>query len=98
MNIIYLLYRKGPLLNGFGFWGGKENHEICSILTNIENRLWLKNQDECDILIQKHYESFEICIFCIIIFIVFYKILYFTLTYLCIVRPLLNYSVSRTIE
>ena len=40
MNIIYLLYRKGPLLNGFGFWGGKENHEICSILTNIENRLW----------------------------------------------------------
>ena len=91
MNLLYELYRKGPTLNGFGFWGGKENNEICSLLTNVNNELWKSNQYECEILIQKHYKSFEICILFICTIIFVYKLLYFIFTYIFIVKPLISH-------
>ena len=43
-NPLYILYRKGPYINGLGFWEGRSNEEICSILTNTKNEIWLKNR------------------------------------------------------
>lgn len=87
-NIIYQLYRKGPSLNGFGFWCGKHDHEICSILTNVESSLWIINKEECNQIIKRHYESFEITVYTFASVIFIYKMLYLMSTYIFIVKPI----------
>ena len=85
---LYTLFRKGPLLNGFGFWGGKEDSEICSILTNVDSQIWIQNPNQCNILIQRQYDSFSVTLYtiCFLCFII--KSFTFIYTYICIVRPI----------
>lgn len=87
-NPFYLLYRKGPFLNGFGFWAGKENHEICSLLTNVDSSLWIRNDFECEKLIQRHYESFIVCIYIGVFTLCVLKLCSCITTYIFLVRPI----------
>lgn len=40
------LYLKGPLLSGYGFWGGMEPSTICASATGTEARCWENGQNE----------------------------------------------------
>lgn len=85
-NILYNIYRTGPLV--FGFWGGKSDSEICSILTNVNEELWNNNMNTCHTLIQKHYNSFAIVVQFIIICYIISKVISLILLYVFIIRPL----------
>lgn len=87
-NPLYILYRKGPSFNGFGFWCGKSNIEICSILTNTNMLLWNSNDDQCIDIITRHYESFEIMVHIFLLFTTVYKVLSYISTYITIIRPI----------
>ena len=87
-NLLYELYRRGPFLNGFGFWCGKNDHEICAILTNVDSELWLRNKDECNNIIQRHYESFEVTTICILFTVCLYKLLSLIFTYMFVIKPI----------
>ena len=87
-NPLYILYRKGPYINGLGFWEGRSNEEICSILTNTKNEIWLKNSEECNEIINSNYESFTISIYTLIIILIFWKCISLFLYYICVIKPL----------
>ena len=87
-NPLYILYRKGPYINGLGFWEGRSNEEICSILTNTKNEIWLKNSEECNEIINRNYESFTISIYTLIIILIFWKCISLFLYYICVIKPL----------
>ena len=93
MDPLYILYRKGPNLNGVGFWCGKSNEEICSILTNSEYRLWERNSLDCMDIIQRHYEAFAITVYTLLCVTFLYKSISSYITYVTIIRP-----IQRTIE
>jgi len=80
------MYRTGPLV--FGFWGGKSDSEICSILTNVNEELWNNNMITCHTLIQRHYNSFAIVVQFIIICYIVSKLISLVSLYVFIVRPL----------
>ena len=85
---LYTLYRKGPSLNGFGFWCGRTNIEICSILTNTNMLVWSDNDQKCLDIITRHYESFEVVIHILLLSIAVYKVVSYISTYITITRPI----------
>ena len=85
---LYTLFRKGPLLNGFGFWGGKSDSEICSVLTNVDSKIWIDNSEQCSELIQRHYESFSVSLYTLLSFFFIMKCFHCISTYIFIVRPI----------
>lgn len=62
---IYQIYIHGPSLQGFGFWEGKHNYDICAELTNVSSEFWYNHSNECLLLIEKKFNSFCITILCI---------------------------------
>lgn len=90
MNPLYIIYRKGPRVNGFGFWEGKSNEEICSILTNTRNDIWLNNHNDCIEIINRNYDSFVISIYTLLIVFLFWKCITILFYYVCVIKPLKN--------
>ena len=37
------LYLRGPSINGYGFWSGKNMEDICAELTNVNASFWQIN-------------------------------------------------------
>lgn len=88
MNPLYILYRRGPGLNGFGFWYGKTNEEICSFLTNSEPKIWERNQLDCNNIIERHYDAFAIMVYAMLCLLCLYKSFSSCITYITIIRPI----------
>ena len=68
------LYFHGPSLGNFGFWGGKAREDICSQLTLMPAKTWTKGfdmEEECELLLQKKFNSFYISI--LFIFYVYFS-------------------------
>lgn len=78
-NILYYplrnLYLKGPMLYGYGFWGGKTIVNICSEITTVKSELWIKNLVECEEIIDNHVNSFILGVLWIFGIIAFYYII-----------------------
>ena len=81
---LYTLYRKGPWFNGYGFWAGKSDTQICSYISHVDSELWSQSYKQCKKLIEQHYESFEISVlFCVYVFML-YTIISWILQYMFI--------------
>ena len=50
-------------MGGYGFWNGKEEADICAVITNTPSRLWGKQAEECDMLIDKQFNAFAISVY-----------------------------------
>ena len=55
-----ILYFKGPLLGGYGFWGNKPASFICSELTTVEAHHWDTHLDVCEKIIEEHFHAFHV--------------------------------------
>lgn len=82
------LYLKGPKI--FGLWGGDEFHDICVRLSGGESSFWARNINECNIIIDKHFESFYILIYTIVYLMLIYKFIYFIWWRYFIIKPIVN--------
>ena len=87
---LYTLYRKGPWLNGFGFWAGKSDEEVCSYLSHTDIGIWNNNLSQCQHMIQKHYESLEIIVLFCMYILVCYQLLFWGLQYIFFWRHFQN--------
>ena len=87
-NPLYILYRKGPRMNGFGFWEGKSDAEMCSILTNTMNDIWLNNPSDCIEIINRNYGSFVISIYTLLLVFLFWKCITMFFYYVFVIKPL----------
>lgn len=52
------LYRNGPELKGWGFWGGKKVYDICGELSGVTAQFWQDNPEACEELVVRHTNSF----------------------------------------
>lgn len=75
-NWIYLTVFYQPLEKFFfqgptflGMWAGKPAHDICATITNTDSKIWLKNADDCQVEMQKHFTSFVVSIETILVVI-----------------------------
>jgi hypothetical protein len=66
------LYIYGPSVYNIGFWEGKEESEICQVITNHKQIFWEQNENECHTLITNRFQSFkttvEVCIYFVLMF------------------------------
>lgn len=64
-----VLYLHGPILRGFGMWGGAAPADICAQLTGVRSDHWLRHEDECLAHIRQHFDAivvtlwFALCLF-----------------------------------
>lgn len=54
------LWRYGPTLWGYGFWGGKEAVDICAELTTVPAAHWCEHSAECATLLGKNFQAFAV--------------------------------------
>ena len=55
---MYAIFRHGPLW--MGCWQGKGDAEVCAELSNTDSRIWLLNNDACEDMIEKKFNSFYV--------------------------------------
>ncbi len=85
------LYMNGPdMFSGIGGWGGKTNAQICSIMTDTAEYIWIQQDKACGDLIQRRFES--ILIVCETSFYIFIlcKILYDAINHFFYFRPIMD--------
>lgn len=85
------LYLNGPdMFSGIGGWGGKTNAQICSIMTDTAENIWIQQDKACGDLIQRRFES--ILIVCETSFYIFIlcKILYEAINHFFYFRPIMS--------
>ena len=94
-NPLFALYKNGPLF--MGFWGGKQDSEICASLTNVQSSLWNMHNDECIDLIHKHYNSFAIVVYIVALFYILSKLFSYICFYILCVRPLQKVFITQNV-
>lgn len=61
-ELLAMLYRYGPSLHGYGFWGGMELSSICALVTGVGTHHWLLNEDACKEIYTHHEDAFVIAV------------------------------------
>jgi hypothetical protein len=85
------LYFQGPVLHGYGFWGGVATEDMCASMTpGTTAAFWFKNKDDCSHLVDLHFQSFLISVQTIIYLVTLYKLvnMFFFRTF--VLRPALS--------
>lgn len=69
------LYLRGPGNSMYGFWHGKEPHEVCGMLANSPADFWLKHPVECDAMITDRVQSYVVVVETGVYFFTMYRLL-----------------------
>ena len=88
-NPLYRLYRSGPW--SLGFWAGKSDSEICAILSHTDINIWINNNIHCEHMVQKHFESFEVCVVFLVYLICIYNAFICLIQYVVLWRHVHKY-------
>lgn len=85
------LYFNGPLLYGYGFWGGTAKEEICTTLSpGTTAFFWSNNSDQCDSVLDMRFNAFKVAVkfggylFCV------YRLIHWACFQLFVMRPMLK--------
>jgi len=62
VNPVRKLYFSGPVVYGYGFWGGREPEDICAELTGVSARHWSDNRERCVDLLEKQLYAVVIAV------------------------------------
>ena len=84
------LYRNGPAFQGYGFWAGAEDADVCAQLTNVPSNLWRSTPEQithCENLIERHFMSFAWLIFIGMYILFIYKVVVQLWFRYCVLRP-----------
>lgn len=84
------LYLHGPQLHGYGFWEGLPPEDICARLTGTGTGIWLKNSDECEVVLRRHTHGFVLGVTWMIGAVLLLRFLDALLMRYMVVQPLLQ--------
>ncbi len=59
---LFNLYFFGPRIGSYGFWQGRELHDICAEMTGIPADHWRANRSTCESLIANRFEAYVVVI------------------------------------
>ncbi len=84
------LYMEGPEISGIGGWGGKPNSQICSVMTDTAEKIWVQQNEACEDLIERRFAAifilYETCLYMFILC----KILYDAINHFFYLRPIMR--------
>ena len=86
------LYFHGPLLHGYGFWGGTPQEDMCAALSpGTAAGFWLKNHEECSRIVDQHFEAFLVCIQVLLYGMTLYKLVSWCFMRYFVIQPTLTH-------
>jgi hypothetical protein len=89
-SVLRNLYFGGPALHGYGFWSNKSPVDMCSELTNVPADHWVKNEEECETLLQRNFRAFEIGVNTVIYITIGTFIVISSVCHCMLIRPFSN--------
>ena len=87
---MHTLYLHGPLIHGYGFWGGQAHEDICAALMPGTSAIfWLTHADQCASVIDKRLDAFVTASAAFLYIYALYKLIHAACFYVFVLRPLL---------
>merc|ERR1711966_291987 len=62
MDPLYTLYINGPSIHSWGFWGARENSDICTSISSVPSDFWALHETDCELLIQSRFQGFYLTV------------------------------------
>ena len=85
------LYFNGPLLYGYGFWGGTAKEEICTTLSpGTTAFFWRNNSDQCDSVLDMRFNAFKVAVKFGVYLLCVYRLIHWACFQLFVMRPMLK--------
>jgi len=85
------LYFNGPLLHGYGFWGGTRPEDICAgISTGTSSLFWMANTTQCNALLDQRFGAFLTAVQVVGYAFVLYRFLCWFSFHFFVVNPTVN--------
>lgn len=85
------LYYSGPLLHGYGFWGGTPLEEVCAtLMPGTSGLFWLQHVSQCKEVVETRFRAFLTAASMLIYALVVYKLFAAACFYFFVCRPLLR--------
>lgn len=95
---LHTLYFHGPLLHGYGFWGGASAEDICAaLMPGTTASFWTTQPVQCAIVMDRRFYAFLTATTTLLYGVALYKLIHAACFYLFIMRPLLR-SASRLVR
>ena len=82
------LYFEGPELNGYGFWGGRTEQDVCARASGIDSALLHEHPEMCTEILNRKFQSFLLCARLILLVFTIYKVWNIVTVYYTVTRPL----------
>jgi hypothetical protein len=88
---LHELYFHGPLLHGWGFWGGNAPETVCaSMLPGSHASFWLQHLHDCDALLQQRFHAFSVGVHFVVYTLILFKLLQGILFHCLVIQPALS--------
>ena len=88
---LHQLYFHGPLLYGYGFWGGASKEDMCTALApGTTAFFWSQNQHQCDDVLNLRFNAFRIAVQFGLYLFVMYRLAQWCCFQLFVLRPMLK--------
>jgi len=84
------LYMQGPEFSGIGGWGGKPNSQICAIMTDTAENIWIEQNEACEDLIERRFAAIRILYETCLYMFILCKILYDSINHFFYLRPIMR--------
>ena len=90
------LYFSGPAL--FGFYNGLADEDICASMTKVPSDHWAQNTDQCDLLLDRNFYSFQVLIQSVVYFGLLAYLVFILILRYCIVRPVVRECIKNNVD
>jgi len=88
MQPLKQLYFRGPLLHGWGFWGGAAPESVCAaMLPGSHTSFWQDHLGECEVLLHQRFDSFSIAVHIVVYILLLFKVLQGLVFHWLVVQP-----------
>ena len=81
------VYMHGPAWNGWGFWEGQANEDICSAISHVPASFWATHSTDCAALVQRHQHAFVVGFEFVSAVLLAVLVVFWLLIHLTVVRP-----------
>ena len=84
------MYFDGPTVLGVGFWEKLPEKDICSRLTGVSATFWTQNEDECNNLVSRKFDTFIVGAFSFAYIWLAYTVISNLMFRFLVLRPIAN--------
>jgi hypothetical protein len=88
---LHSLYFKGPVIHGYGFWGGILPEDACAVISpGTSAYFWISNMSQCDLILDQRFIAFLTAVEVLTYLFYVYRLIYWFGMRVFIINPVMR--------